>query len=317
MNRLFILIGGSVGVGFLLLAPKVIGTYWVGVLTLILIWSIVAMSLDIVLGYTGLPSLGHGAFFGVGAYTVALLNVRAGIEAFWVTLTAGLAMAVILGAIYGFLAFRAKGMSFLLLTLALAQLLWALAWRWRMFTGGDDGLPGIARPDLVLIPWSLLPTANFYYFTLVWFALATGVMYLIVHSPFGRTLVGIRESETRMEALGYNVWLHKYIAFILGAFFAGLAGILLLYNNGMVHPSFLYVITSAKILLMVILGGKGTLFGPILGAAFIVLVENLIGAYTDRWVLVLGLIYIAVVMLSRQGLVGLVTQWLVKQRRMV
>lgn len=295
---------GGVGAVVLIALPLVLSSYQLGLLTKMLIFAIFAMSLNLVLGYAGLPSLGHAAYFGVGAYTVGLLALRVA-NNFWVDFGAALAAATIAGALFGLLALRAHGSYLLMITLALAQVLWGIAFGWRQLTGGDDGLPGVPRPDLGL-PISLSSGLPFYYFVLVFFALAVAALWTIVSSPFGRALVGIRESERRMEVLGYNVWLHKYVAFVLAGLFAGLAGALFVYYTGFVSPAYLSIVFSAMALIMVILGGAGTLLGPALGSATIVILENVISAYTQRWLLVLGLIYVAVTLFAPGGLVGLV-----------
>jgi branched-chain amino acid transport system permease protein len=268
-----------------------------------LIMALFAMSLDLLLGYTGLPSLGHAAYFGATAYTVGLLSLRV-IQNFWITFPAGLAVAALIGALFGLLALRTRASYFLMITLALAQVLWGIAFGWRSMTGGDDGLPGIPRPDLGL-PWSLAGVTPFYYFVLVVVAIAGFLLWIIVSSPFGYALRGIRESESRMLALGYNVWRYKYLAFILASLFAGLAGGLFVYDNSYVGPRYLDITLSASVLLMVILGGAGTLIGPALGGCLVVLLENLVSAYTNRWVLVLGIIYVVVTLYAPQGIFGL------------
>jgi branched-chain amino acid transport system permease protein len=291
--------------GLVLIAlPLLLSSYQLGLLTKMLIFAIFAMSLNLVLGYTGLPSLGHAAYFGMGAYTVGLLAVRV-VNNFWIDFGAGLVAAAVTGALFGLLALRAQGSYLLMITLALSQVLWGIAFGWRQLTGGDDGLPGVPRPDLGL-PWSLAGGLAFYYFVLVFFALVVGALWVLIGSPFGRALVGIRESERRMEVLGYDVWLHKYVAFILAGLFAGLAGGLFVYYTGFVSPAYLSIVFSAMALIMVILGGAGTLLGPALGSAAIVILENVISTYTQRWLLILGLIYVAVTIFAPAGLVGIV-----------
>jgi branched-chain amino acid transport system permease protein len=287
----------------LLALPAVLSSYQLGLLTKMLIFGIFAMSLDLLLGYCGLPSLGHAAYFGVAAYTVGLLALKVA-NNFWIDFPAGLLVAVAVAALFGLFALRTRGSYFLMITLALGQVLWGIAFGWRSLTGGDDGLPSVPRPRLPL-PWSLSEGVPFYYFVLVFFVLAVGLLVLIVRSPFGRALVGIRESERRMEVLGYDVWRYKYVAFVLAGLFAGLAGNLFVYFNGFVSPSYLSILFSASALLMVILGGAGTLVGPALGAAVIVGLENIISGYTERWVLVLGVIYVLVTLWAPGGLVGL------------
>ena len=294
---------GAVGGLLFLAAPSFLSSYYLGLLTKMLIFALFAMSLDLLLGYTGLPSLGHAAYFGLGAYTVALLQLRV-MKNFWLNALAGLASAVVLALGFGPLTLRARGDYFLMITLALAQVIWGIAFGWRSMTGGDDGLPGIARPTLAG-SWSIAGETPFYYFVLVVCGLAMWLLSVIVGSPFGKALVGIRESETRMQVLGYNVWAYQYGASILAGFFAGLAGILFVYYNGYVGPAYLSIIFSAQVLLMVILGGAGTLFGPALGAGIIVLLENLISAMTERWLLILGAIYVVVTLFAPHGLDGL------------
>lgn len=290
----------------LVLAPLGLPSYHLGLLTKTLILAVFAMSLNLILGYTGLPSLGHAAYFGVAAYTAGLLALR-GFTNFWLDFGAGVAAAAATAALFGLLALRTRGAYLLMITLALAQVLWGIAFGWKSLTGGDDGLPGVPRPAAGL-PWSLADGVRFYYFVLVIVVLATAFLWLIVHSPFGRALVGIRENERRMEVLGYNTWAHKYVAFIIAGALAGVAGTVFVTYNGFVNPAYLSVVFSAMALIMVILGGAGTLLGPAIGSAVIVFLENLISAHTQRWLLVLGLIYIAVTLFAPAGLMGLVNR---------
>ena len=292
----------AIVLALLCMVPFFIPSYYTGLLTLILIYAIFAMSLDILQGYTGLPSLGHAAFLGTGAYIVAILNVKVfhGPH-FSVELLAGVLAAAVVAALIGLIVLRNTGDYLLMILLASSMMLWGIAFKWRSLTGGDDGLPGIVRPDLAFLRVNLHNTTDFYYFVLLFFVIASFLMYLVVRSSFGHTLMGIRESETRMTALGYNVWLQKYIAFIVSGTFAGLAGILLVYYNGFVSPSELHLVTSAEVLIMVILGGVGTLFGPAIGAAIIILIKNFVSGYTEHWMIILGSLYMATVMLAPQG----------------
>jgi branched-chain amino acid transport system permease protein len=302
MKRFLLL---AVGGLLFLAAPSFLSSYYLGLVTKMLIFALFSMSLDLLLGYTGLPSLGHAAYFGQGAYTVALLQLRV-IKNFWLNGLAGLASAVVLSLGFGPLTLRARGDYYLMITLALSQVVWGIAFGWRSMTGGDDGLPGITRP--VLAGWSLAGETPFYYFVLVIFGVAMWLLAIIVRSPFGKALVGIRESEIRMQVLGYNVWKYQYAASVVAGFFAGLAGILFVWYNGYVGPAYLSIIFSAQVLLMVILGGAGTLFGPALGAGIIVMLENLISAWTERWLLILGAIYVVVTLFAPHGLHGVIRQ---------
>jgi branched-chain amino acid transport system ATP-binding protein len=295
-------LGIAAGVAVLALLPLALSSYQLGLATKMLIFALFAMSLNLILGYAGLPSLGHAAYFGVGAYAVGLLAVRV-VDNFWLDFGAGLLAAGVTSALFGLLALRAQGAYLLMITLALAQVLWGIAFGWRWLTGGDDGLPGVPRPGAGL-PWSLSSGPSFYYFVLVVFVVATAALWVIVRSPFGVALVGIRESERRMQVLGYNTWLYKYVAFVLAGLIAGVSGNLFVYYNGFVSPAYLSIVFSAMALIMVILGGAGTLLGPALGSAAIVLLENVISASTERWLTVLGLIYVVVTLFAPAGLMG-------------
>jgi branched-chain amino acid transport system permease protein len=269
-----------------------------------LIFAMLAMSLDLLLGYTGLPSLGHAAYFGIAAYAVAILATDRHMGLVGCAL-AGLLAATLSAAIFGLIAIRATGTYFLMITLALGMVVWGLAFRWVSLTKGDNGISGVPRPEWAL-PWNLNAPLPFFYFTLaisvvIWIVLGT-----LVSSPFGITLKGIRESESRMRILGYHVWLHKYIAFVLAGAFAGVAGILWAYYNGFVSPVDVQLITSVEALLMVALGGPGTLAGPAVGAAIIVFLKNFVSVYTKRWLLILGAVYIGVILWAPRGLAGAV-----------
>jgi branched-chain amino acid transport system permease protein len=297
-------LGLAVGLTVLAVVARTLPTYYAGLLTEALILGIFAMSLNLLLGYTGLPSLGHSAYFGVAAYTMAILSLRV-VQNSWVSASAGVVVSVIVAAIFGLLALRTSGVYFMMITLALAQVLWGIAFGWRSMTGGDDGLPGIARPDLGgWFPWSLEDPANFLTAVLIVFGVVAASLSLVVHSPFGYTLRGVRESEPRMDCLGYHVWLHKYVAVLIAGGVAGVAGVLFGYYHGFVSPAELSLVLSAEGLLMVILGGAGTLLGPALGAGVVVFLRNIVSGYTERWLLVLGLTYLAVVLCAPNGILG-------------
>ena len=301
----------SMGVIVLVTLPLILPPYYVGLVVKMMVFALFAMSLDLLLGYAGMPSLGHAAYFGMAAYTTGLLALKAG-STVWFALPAGIAMAALTSVVFGLLALRTRGSYFLMITLALSQVLWGIAFGWRSLTGGDDGLPEVPRPNLSL-PWSMSDNTPFYYFVLLFFVVGTVLLVRIVASPFGYVLRGIRESETRMLVLGYDVWRYKLVAFVVAAAFAGLAGCLYVYFNRFVSPDYVHVVRSAEVLLMVILGGAGTLIGPAVGATLIVLLENLISTYTERWVTVLGIIYVLVALLAPNGIAGLIAS-LRKQR---
>ncbi len=306
----------QIGLGLLLLLlvtlPPFLSSFLLTLLTQSLIYGILAMSLDLLLGYTGLPSLGHAAYLGLGAYGVGVLTTQYG-TGFWVTLAVGVLLATMGAAVFGLVALRATGVYFLMITLALGMVIWGLAYRWVSMTQGDNGIPGIPRPDLGL-PWSLATPIPFYYFTLVGFLLAFVILWVIVRSPFGQSLVGIRESESRMRTLGYHVWLHKYLAFTIAGTVGGFAGVIWAYYNGFVSPSDVELATSVEALLMVALGGRGTLLGPAVGAGIIVMLKNLVSVYTHRWLLILGAVYIATIVYAPEGIAGAIREFMTGRR---
>jgi branched-chain amino acid transport system permease protein len=213
-----------------------------------------------------------------------------------------------IGAIFGLLVAHASGVYFLIITLALGMTLWGLGFRWVTMTGGDNGISGIPRPDLGL-PLSMKDPLTFYYFILIFFLICLLLMTIFVRSPFGHSLKGVRESESRMRVLGYHTWLHKYLSYIAAAFFGSIAGVLWAYFDGFISPYNMDLTASIEIILMVILGGPGTLVGPALGAGIIVFLKNFISAYTQRWLLILGTIYILTIFYAPQGLMNVLKDW--------
>ena len=285
---------------FLVVGPPFLSAYWVGLLTQMVILAMLAMSLDLLLGYTGLPSLGHAAFFGVAAYGVGVLSTtyHAG---FWASAAAGFFTGTILASLLGLIVSHVRDVYFLMITLALGMVLWGLSYRWIPVTGGDNGISGIPRLEaLVGLPASgPLP---FYYVALLVFAACSALMAVLVRSPFGLTLRGIRENEPRMRSLGFNTWLHCYVSYVLSAAFASVSGVMWAYYNGFVSPTYLDLTASSELFLMVTLGGPATLVGPVLGAGAIVLLKNVMSAYTARWLLILGIVYIMTILWAPQGL---------------
>jgi branched-chain amino acid transport system permease protein len=289
-------------------ASQVIAPYWVSLLTEALIWALFALSLDLLLGHTGLPSLGHAAFYGIGAYSAAICFLRVD-PSFWTCLAVGVGSAVLLALLFGLLVLRTTAVYFLMITLALAQVLWGIAYSWRSVTNGDDGLRGIKRDTIEVGPLRLAETGDYFVFVLIVFVLAGAILLVIMRSPFGYALRGIRESAERMDALGYHVWCYKLLAFVVAGAFGGLAGALFVFNKNYVSPEALSVVVSAEVMLMVILGGAGTLFGPIIGAFVIVFLSYWVSGFTERWNLVLGAIYVLVVVFAPNGVTGLFRNW--------
>ena len=292
----------------LVILPPFYTSYWVTLVTQMLIYGILAMSLDILVGYSGMSSFGHAGFFGSSAYVVAILSTRYKMG-FLTCLLSGVIVTTVISLIFGLLVAHASGVYFLIITLALGMTLWGLAFRWVNMTGGDNGISGIPRPDLGL-PISLKDPLTFYYFILVFFLICFLLMTIFVRSPFGHSLKGVRESESRMRVLGYHTWLHKYLGYVTAALFGGVAGVFWAYFDGFISPYNMELTASIEIILMVILGGPGTLVGPALGAGIIVFLKNFISAYTQRWLLILGTIYILTIFYAPQGLMNLLKDWL-------
>ncbi len=280
-----------------------LSTYWVGILTMMLIWGILAMSLDVLMGYTGLPSFGHAAFYGIAAYVVGIMTTKYG-AGFFASVAMALLITAITAALFGLIVAHMKGVYFLMITLALGQVTWGLAFRWTHMTGGDNGISGVPRPDFgaALNMWDEI---TFYYFVLLIFVASYLMLRVFINSPFGNTLRGIRESDSRMRILGYNVWLHKYLGYIVAGVFGGISGILWAYYNGFVSTIDVELDSSFLVFLMVILGGPGTLIGPAIGAGVIIFLQNYLSGIWEHWLLVIGLIYILTVIFLPKGLFGL------------
>ena len=280
--------------------PIFFSSYWVGLLTQMVILAILAMSLDLLLGYTGLPSLGHAAFFGVAAYAVAVLSTTYG-AGFWTSVLGAILIGALLAAVFGLIVSHVRDVYFLMITLALGMVLWGLSYRWIPVTGGDNGISGIPS----LAAHAGLPIAGptgFYYVTLLVFIACAWLLAVLVRSPFGLTLRGIRENEARMRSLGFNTWLHCYLSYVIAGVFASVAGVMWAYYNRFVSPTYLDLTASSELFLMVTLGGPATLIGPVLGAAAIVLLKNVISAYTARWLFILGTVYIVAILAAPRGI---------------
>jgi branched-chain amino acid transport system permease protein len=280
-----------------------------------LAFSILVMSLDILLGFTGLASLGQAAYLGVGAYLTAILATRyqfgLGYD-FWLVLVFGILIGAALAAIFGLFAIRATGVYFLMITLALGQCVWGLAYRWNSLTGGDNGINLRERPKFGV---DLSHDVTFFYVVLGIFAASLLLMYVLVQSPFGKSLMGIRERELRMQILGYNTWLHKYIAFIIAGGFGGLAGVLWAHTAGIVSPENLVLTTSVDALLMAVLGGAGTLVGGVIGAFIVFGMREYLSTLVPWWQYVLGTVYVLTILYLPGGLMGIPER--IRQRRML
>lgn len=292
--------------------PLVVKTYILSLGIEVLIFAIFAMSLDLLLGYTGLPSFGHAAFFGLGAYILAYVSSRSELalgltDNLLVTLPIVLLGTALAALVLGFFALRTAGIYFLMITLAFAQMLFSIAIRWSSVTGGSDGLTGVPRPALGIGTWkySFDDRVSFYYLVLVFFLMLWWLLRRIVRSPFGLALRGIRANEQRMCALGYNTFRYKFAAFILAGVIAGLAGMLLAQFFWHAAPQNLFWSMSGQALIMVVVGGAGTLTGPVMGAALMRLLPNIASTYTQRSQTLMGLILILFVLFAPSGIIGI------------
>jgi branched-chain amino acid transport system permease protein len=281
------------------------GSFVILLATRAMAFAILAMSLDILLGYTGLASMGQAAYFGVGAYLTAVLATKFHFGMgwdFWLVVVLGILIGAALAALFGLFAIRAGGVYFLMITLALGQCVWGLAYRWNSLTGGDNGINITGRPNFGL---DLSDATTFFYLVFAFFAASMVLMYVLVRSPFGRSLAGIRERELRMQILGYNTWLHKYIAFVIAGGFGGLGGVLWAHTNGHVSPETVVLTTSVDALLMVVLGGAGTLVGGAIGSAIVFGLREYLSTLVPWWQYVLGGVYVLTILYLPTGLMGI------------
>jgi branched-chain amino acid transport system permease protein len=288
--------------------PLVLTNYQVGLATEILIFGVLAMSIDILAGFAGRTSLGHGAIFGVSTYVVVYATAQAGLSPA-TSFALGIVAATLVAVIFGLLAVRTSGVYFLLLTLALGMIVWGICLRWTQVTGGENGMRGDVRPE-----W-LVTHRAFYWAVLVAASLVSYAMWRFVRSPFGLTLLGIRDSESRMRSLGYNVSVHLFVGFAVSGFFAGVAGALYAMFNNFVSPSTVALAQSVEGVLMMIAGGVGTLFGGFVGAAAIIALENVVSAYTERWQMVLGITFILIMIFTPEGIIGTLRAMLRRKER--
>jgi branched-chain amino acid transport system permease protein len=289
------LIGGS-----LLLPPFLAGDFYINLASQILIAAIFALSLNLLVGFGGMTSLGHASYLGVAAYISALMTSRYGFghgTAAIISISGTVAMA----AFFGVIALRATGLGFLMITLALSQVLWGLAYRMSNVTNGDNGITGITRPAPFGI--SLDNPVSFYWFALIVATMAFLSMAVFVSSAFGSSLKGVRDQPRRMAALGFNPRLIRWITFVYAGFWGGVSGLLYVYYHKYIHPTSLSITSSAEALLGVIAGGAGTLGGPAVGAALVLLLKNYASAYLERWNMLLGLVFLFIVLVMPAGIV--------------
>jgi branched-chain amino acid transport system permease protein len=287
----------------LLLFPLVAEKFYLQLVTKILILSIFTLSLDLLVGYTGLVSLGHAAYFGIAAYTLALISPAADPANLWLTLPLALAASAALALAVGALVVRTSGVYFIMVTLAFAQMAYYFFHDTRV-AGGSDGIYVNTRPDAMVPGLDLANDLHFYYFVLAILAIVLVLLAVILRSPFGRALQGIRANEHRMRALGFATLRYKLAAFVLAGTIAGLAGYLAAAKEGYVNPEMMAWHQSGAVLMMLILGGMGTLVGAVLGAFSYVLLQEWFSALTKHWQLLMGGFIVVAVLLLPHGLVG-------------
>jgi len=298
--------------GVAILVPQILPPYALDILVLSLIYAILAVGLDVLMGYTGLDSLGQAAFFGSAAYALGILTANYGVNWF---AAAGIALVLclLLAAAFGLLAVRLRGLYFLLITLALGQVLWGGVQRWGSLTGGYNGLSGVTRPmDALINP------INFTYFVMVVFAAVVLAVRLLVISPFGLGLQGCRDNELRLKTLGYRPFQIKWIAFVIVGVTAGVAGLLNASYNSFVAPSDISLQVAFTVMLMVIIGGAGSIIGAVIGAFIITALQQGLSIYMPNWwVIVLGAVYMLTTLFFPTGVVGALrlTRWTSRSRR--
>ena len=275
------------------------GIYYINVASQILFFAIFALGLNVLVGYAGLVSLGHAGLFGIAAYATGyMLQLGYGHS---ISILVAMIIGVASMAIYAVLSLRSTGIGFIMITLALGEILWGLAYRWISLTGGDNGINVPTRP--APFGYSLTAPTAFYYTTLIIFIASIVMVAVFVRSPFGAALKGTRDQPRRMNALGYHVWMIRFWACMFSGVLTAMSGILFVYYTQFISPQTLSLTSSAEVLLMVISGGPGTLLGPIVGAGLVVVVKNVVSGFIERWNFLLGAIFVAIVILMPEGLV--------------
>ena len=285
----------------LLLLPAFIPRFYVYILAVIFVTALLAMSLNMVVGHGGLFQFHHGVFYGVGAYSFALLLTKADLP-MWLCLIISPFVAAAAGLLIGWFCVRLTSLYFGMLQISLGSLIWAIAFRWYALTNGDDGIHDVPVPDLIS------STSNSYYFILVFFVLCVILMYVIHRSPFGTTLQAIRDNPARCSAIGINVRRHQLLGIVIATFFAGVAGVLFVVLERSVFPDLLFWVLSLEIFIMILLGGWFTFAGPIIGAAITVALRTFVGIYTEYWTMILGILLILLIFFLPEGVMGFISE---------
>ena len=276
----------------------------------VVIWMIYALGFNLLLGLSGLPSFGHGAYFGVGAYAFGLLQLHL-LESLWLGLFAAILAATLAGALVACFLSHRRGIYFALMTIAFGQVFWFIAIKWHSVTGGEDGLLDIPRPAVRLGPIELALADNqaLFLFAFAVFVLVLLALWRLVHSPFGKALAAIRQNELRAGFIGYNVWLYKWLVFTLSAAIAGLAGGLFAMAQQSAYPDVMSLHASGFVVMMVLIGGgMVSFFGPLIGTAVFFVARDVLGAATETWVLWYGLLFMVVVLFKPEGIAGMLQE---------
>lgn len=293
--------GLCAGIIVFLLFPLFLPRFYVYLVSLILLYGLLATSLNLVLGYGGIFQFHHAVFYGVGAYGTTLMLTKTGLPPMLAFIVGPLVSAAF-GFVLGMICIRLSKLYFGMLQISLGSLVWAIVYRWYSFTGGDDGIHGIPIPEMLSSPKSA------YYFTFIITLISLFIMWKIIRSPFGSVLQGIRDNPVRSEMIGINVRMHQLLSLVIAGFFAGVAGSLFVVVDNTVFPDMLFWTLSLEILIMCLLGGWFTFLGPMLGAAVIIALRTFVSTYTDYWALVLGIIMMLVIFFLPNGILGYVEE---------
>jgi branched-chain amino acid transport system permease protein len=285
----------------LFLMPLIAPRFYVYTLASIFVMGLLTMSLNLALGYGGLYQLHHAVFYGIGAYTIALIFAKTHLPV-WIGFVAGPVAAAILSLLMGLICIRLSKLYFGMLQISLGSLVWAIAVKWYSFTGGDNGLHGIPIPGI------LSSINGAYYFILIVSAFSVLAMYWIVKSPFGATLQAVRDNPARSEAIGVNVARHQLAGLVLAGFFSGIAGDLFVVLEGSVYPDLIFWTLSLEIMIMCLLGGMYTFLGPVLGAAIILILRISVGSLTEYWTFVMGIVLMLLIFFLPQGVLGYIEE---------
>jgi branched-chain amino acid transport system permease protein len=296
------LLGLIAAIGVLVAAPYISNPFIVGLLGLSLVNGLFAMSVDLMAGYAGLVTLGHAGILATSMYGVGYVVDKAD-GPFWLGLVVGLLAGLGMSAVFGIMAMRSTGVYFIMITIAQGMIIWGLSIRLNNITGAENGLLGIRRPEAISEDWV------YYYIVLAVVAVCSAALFVVVRSPFGLSLKGLRESETRVRMLGHNSELLKIYMFMVSGFFATIAGLLLVYLNEFVNPSDVILAASAIPVLMAILGGLGTMVGAMLGSFIITFIQNWVSLFVERWPILMGVIFVLVMLFAREGIVGTFAKW--------